>query len=254
MKITVERIITLFCLFCWILLLPACKSQEVSAPNSSELCSSQSSENKLIETPAITPSEQRSESSATSDAATFLTDESSLPSIILENTSEEENTLVTSSEIPAVSSSSSDISTAPPPASSPSEVAIAPEMPIPELTDSLPPESSAVPSVEAMDSSYLCDLIIGVNSHRTRPLNMEADLSASAQAHTEEMAQTKNLYHSCSGVESVGKGALEDGVKEGSLLTVHCSDLASDELLRIGVGAARDEDGSIYVCILGKTY
>lgn len=83
---------------------------------------------------------------------------------------------------------------------------------------------------------------------------MDAGLSANAQAHAEEMAQTKRLYHACSGVESVGKGAFEDGVKEGSLLTVHCSDLASEELIRIGAGAARDEDGSIYVCILGKTY
>lgn len=83
---------------------------------------------------------------------------------------------------------------------------------------------------------------------------MDADLSATAQAHAEEMARTKSLYHSCSGVESVGKGAFENGVKEGSLLTVHCSDLASDDILRIGVGAARDENGAIYVCILGKTY
>ena len=108
--------------------------------------------------------------------------------------------------------------------------------------------------MKVMGSAYLYDLLSGVNSHRSKPLNMDAVLSAIAQAHAEEMAQTKSLYHSCSGVESVGKGGFEDGVKEGSLLTVHCSDLASEELIRIGAGAARDENGSIYVCILGKTY
>lgn len=46
---------------------------------------------------------------------------------------------------------------------------------------------------------------------------LDKDLfQATAQAHVEEMARTKCLYHSCSGVESVGRGAFEDGVKEGS--------------------------------------
>lgn len=254
MKITVKRIVNLLCLFCGLLLLPACMMKETSDSTSVELCSAQSSENKPIETPAITPLEQRSESSATSDAATYLPDESSSIPDISEYTPKAENTMVTSSEIPAVSSSSSEISATPQPAASPSKVAPETEISTPEPPDPLPPESSAVPSVEAMDSAYLCDLLIGVNSHRNSPLNMDTDLSATAQAHAEEMAQMKSLYHSCSGVESVGKGAFEDGKKEGSMLTVHCSDLASEELIRIGVGAARDKDGSIYVCILGKTY
>ena len=154
----------------------------------------------------------------------------------------------------AVSSPSSEVPAAPQTAYYPPEEASQSKTSAPERPDTPPPVPSDGSSVEAMGNAYLYDLLLGVNSHRSKPLNMDADLSAAAQAHAEEMAQTKNLYHSCSGVESVGKGAFEDGVKEGSLLTVHCSDLASEELIRIGAGAARDEDGSIYVCILGKTY
>lgn len=149
---------------------------------------------------------------------------------------------------------SSEMSAAPQPTSSPVEEASETEISTSEPSATHSPESSAAPTVQPMDSEYLCDLLSGVNSHRSNPLNMDADLSAAAQAHAEEMARTKSLYHSCSGVESVGKGAFEYGVKEGSLLTVHCSDLASNEIRRIGVGAARDENGAIYVCILGKTY
>lgn len=250
MKIKVKRIISWSCLLCGLLLLLACTTKETANSGFEEFFSAQS----LSEIPTRTPTEPASELFSAVDTAASLPGESSNPSQITEGSSEVSENKMSSSPERAVSSSSSEMSAVPQPASSPSEVAIASEMPIPEPPGLLPPVSSYTPSVQPMDSAYLCNLLSGVNSHRSKPLNMDADLSVSAQAHAEEMAQTKSLYHSCSGVESVGKGAFEDGVKEGSMLTVHCSDLASEELIRIGAGAARDEDGSIYVCILGKTY
>lgn len=255
MKFTVKRIIALLCLFCELLLLPACMAEETSYTSPEEFCSAQPSESQSIEMLTRTLAESPAESFTASDETANLPDIPSSTPDIPEHTSNAENRVAAAPETSAVpSSSSNEMGTVSQPASSPSEEASEPEISTPKPPDTLSPESSAAPSVQPMNSAYLYDLLSGVNSHRNKPLNMDADLSASAQAHAEEMARTKNLYHSCSGVESVGKGAFDDGVKEGSLLTVHCADLASDEALRIGSGAARDENGSIYVCILGKTY
>ena len=94
------------------------------------------------------------------------------------------------------------------------------------------------------------NVLAAVNSYRQTQLEMDSDLSATAQAHAEAMALSKSTYHSCRGVESVGSGGYEQGVA----LTMHNSALTEEKVVRIGVGAARDENGSIYVCILGKTY
>lgn len=254
MEIKVKRITSLFCLLCGLLLLPACTTKETASSGSEELSRVQSLDSIPAEAPTGTTTEPVSELFSAVDTVASLSGEPSSPSHITESNSEkEENGIMSASEI-AAQSPSSERTAAPQTASYPPEEASQSETSPPELFDTPPPVLSDAPRVEAMGSAYLYDLLSGVNSHRSKPLNMNADLSASAQAHAEKMAQTKNLYHACSGVESVGKGAFEDGVKEGSLLTVHCSDLASEELIRIGAGAARDEDGSIYVCILGKTY
>lgn len=115
-------------------------------------------------------------------------------------------------------------------------------------------ESKPSVTVTPMNQEYLNDLLAGVNDHRQTKLPLNADLCSTAQAHAEKMARERKLYHECQGVESVGSGGYEDGFKQGSMLTVHCPDLADEALARIGVGAARDRDGSIYVCILGKMY
>lgn len=252
MKITVKRVIALLCLFCGLLLLPACMAEEAPSTSSEGFCSTQPIESQSIEMPARTLAKAPAESFNASDSTADLSDTPSLAPDIPERTSNAENRVPTVSEISSVPLS--EMCAAPQTASSPSEETSQPGTSAPEFPDTPPQESSVAPSVQPMDSAYLCNLLSGVNLHRSGPLDMDADLSAAAQAHALEMAQTKSLYHSCSGVESVGKGAFDDGVKEGSLLTVHCSDLASEELIRIGVGAAKDEDGSIYVCILGKTY
>ena len=246
MEIKVRRIISWSCLLCGLLLLPACTAKETVNSGSEELSRAQPLDSIPAEAPTGTPTEPASELfSAVDTAASLPGAPSSSSHITVNNSEKEENGIVFSSEISAPSPSS-ERTAAPQTASYPPEEA--------SQSETSPPVLFDAPRVEAMGSAYLYDLLSGVNSHRSKPLNMDADLSASAQAHAEEMAQSKSLYHSCSGVESVGKGAFEDGVKEGSMLTVHCSDLASEELIRIGAGAARDEDGSIYVCILGKTY
>lgn len=142
------------------------------------------------------------------------------------------------------------VETPPAPAPTPAPTPEPTPVPTPEPT----PEPIPEPSAKDMGSGYKESVLAGVNSYRQTQLCMDGELSGIAQAHAEAMALSKSTYHSCRGVESVGSGAFEDGFSEGTILTVHCSALSEEKVVRIGVGAARDENGSIYVCILGKTY
>lgn len=117
-----KRIVIPLCLFCGLLLLPACMGNDVSIPDSEELRSAQPSESQPLEAPSKTAAESPAESSATSDATTYLPDESSLASNIPENTTEAENPVATSSETSAVPSSSSSETSAIPQPTSPAEV------------------------------------------------------------------------------------------------------------------------------------
>lgn len=105
-----------------------------------------------------------------------------------------------------------------------------------------------------METDYKMSVLDGVNSYRKSALAIDQNLSAIAQSHSMKMALQKKAWHECSGIESVAAGAYRDGFLEGTILTIHCSDLAADKVKRIGVGAARDENGSIYVCVYAKTY
>ena len=126
--------------------------------------------------------------------------------------------------------------------------------PEPTPSEEPEPEPAPEPSATDMGAAYKANVLAAVNSYRQTQLEMDSDLSATAQAHAEAMALSKSTYHSCRGVESVGSGGYEDGYKQGVALTMHNSALTEEKVVRIGVGAARDENGSIYVCILGKTY
>ena len=124
----------------------------------------------------------------------------------------------------------------------------------PTLSEETEPEPAPEPSATDMGAAYKANVLAAVNSYRQTQLGMDSDLSATAQAHAEAMALSKSTYHFCRGVESVGSGAYDDGYKQGVALTLHCSALTEEKVVRIGVGAACDENGSIYVCIFGKTY
>lgn len=211
MKTKVKRITSLFCLFCGLLLLPACTTKETANSGSEELSRVQTLDSIPAEAPTGTPTETPSKLFSAVDTTTSVLEESSNPSQITESSSEVSENKMSSSPKRTVSSPSSEVPAAPQTASYPPKEASQPETSPPELPDTPPPVPSDAPSVETMGSAYLYDLLLGVNPHRINPLNMDADLSTIAQAHAEEMAQTKSLYHSCSGVESVGKVPLRTG-------------------------------------------
>lgn len=105
-----------------------------------------------------------------------------------------------------------------------------------------------------MGTDYKTNILDGINSYRKSSLAMDQNLSEIAQSHAMKMALQKKAWHECAGIESVAAGAYRDGYLEGTILTIHCSDLAEDKVKRVGVGAAQDENGSIYVCVYAKTY
>lgn len=59
MKIIVKRIVILLCLFCGLLLLPACMSEEASSISSEELCSAQPPEASQSKRPQEHPQKRQ---------------------------------------------------------------------------------------------------------------------------------------------------------------------------------------------------
>lgn len=115
-------------------------------------------------------------------------------------------------------------------------------------------EPTAAPKAFDMGDDYKTNILDGINSYRKSSLAMDQNLSEIAQSHAMKMALQKKAWHECTGIESVAAGAYRDGFLQGTILTIHCSDLAEDKVKRIGVGAAKDENRSIYVCVYAKTY
>jgi uncharacterized protein YkwD len=129
--------------------------------------------------------------------------------------------------------------------------------PRPEPTSK--PTATQQTGVTAMSSAYKKAVLSGVNYVRTHNGNyaadaiehLDSDLSARAQKHAEEMAAKGEIFHSSWGPESVSCGNLENGESAGSRSAVHAAGLLDSEITRIGVGAARSADGTIYLCVDG---
>jgi len=65
------------------------------------------------------------------------------------------------------------------------------------------------------------------------------------------MAAKGDIFHSSWGPESVSCGNLSNGENAGVQSAVHAAGLLDPEITRIGVGAARGADGTIYLCVDG---
>jgi uncharacterized protein YkwD len=110
-----------------------------------------------------------------------------------------------------------------------------------------------------MSSSYRNAVLSGVNYARAHNGDYSADpighldgsLSAMAQKHAEEMAAKGEIFHSSWGPESVSCGDLTNGENAGVQSAVHAAGLLDSGITRIGVGAAKSADGTIYLCVDG---
>lgn len=122
------------------------------------------------------------------------------------------------------------------------------------------PTATSEPSgITVMSSAYKKAVLSGINYVRSHNGEYSADaidhldsaLSAKAQKHAEEMAAKGEIFHSSWGPESVSCGNLTNGQNAGVQSAVHAAGLLDSEITRIGVGAAKSADGTIYLCVDG---
>ena len=125
----------------------------------------------------------------------------------------------------------------------------------------MPTTTPAPAGVTPMPASYKNAVLSGVNYVRTHNGEYTADpidyldsaLSAMAQKHAEDMAAKGEIFHSGYGPESVSCGCagMTNGENAGAQSAIHAPGLLDPEITRIGVGAAKSADGTIYLCVAG---
>ena len=128
------------------------------------------------------------------------------------------------------------------------------------------PGSTATPFSEAgytyMPGDYEQSVCDGVNWTRFNngaystdvPVVMDAGLCEQAREHAMKMAKVGDIFHSGMGyAESVAKGASSNGESAGARSAVHASSLLDPDVTRLGVGAVKTSDGTIYLCVMGST-
>ena len=84
---------------------------------------------------------------------------------------------------------------------------------------------------------------------------LDADLCTRAKEHAIAMANAGDIFHSdyakAGHPESVTMYASSDGYLEGVAAGVHADNLLLPETVRLGVGAVKTPDGTIYLSVLG---
>jgi hypothetical protein len=84
---------------------------------------------------------------------------------------------------------------------------------------------------------------------------LDSDLCAKSKDHAIAMANAGDIFHSdfakAGHHESVTMYASSDGFTEGSVAGIHADNLLLPETVRLGVGAVKTADGTIYLSVLG---
>ena len=114
-----------------------------------------------------------------------------------------------------------------------------------------------------MPQEYLQAVCDGLNNARQNNgewstdvlVVLDADLCARAKEHAIAMANAGDIFHSDFAKEghpeSVTMYASSDGYLEGVAASVHADNLLLPETVRLGVGAVKTPDGTIYLSVLG---
>ena len=129
------------------------------------------------------------------------------------------------------------------------------------------PGSTATPFKDASEAVYtylpdeyiqaVCD---GVNYRRQNngvystniPVRLDPTLCSQAKEHALKMAKAEDIFHSGLGyAESVAMGSLSNGYNQGGAAAVHAPSLTDPDVTRLGVGAVKTSDGTIYLCVMG---
>ena len=117
--------------------------------------------------------------------------------------------------------------------------------------------------ITSMPQEYLQAVCDGLNNTRQNNgewstdvlVVLDADLCARAKEHAIAMANAGDIFHSdfakAGHPESVTMYASSDGYLEGVAAGVHADNLLLPETVRLGVGAVKASDGTIYLSVLG---
>jgi len=117
--------------------------------------------------------------------------------------------------------------------------------------------------ITSMPQEYLQAVCDGLNNARQNNgewstdvlVVLDADLCARAKDHAIAMANAGDIFHSdfakAGHPESVTMYASSDGYLEGVAAGVHADNLLLPETIRLGVGAVKTSDGTIYLSVLG---
>ena len=117
--------------------------------------------------------------------------------------------------------------------------------------------------ITTMPQEYLQAVCDGLNYKRQNNgdwstdviVVLDADLCARAKDHAIAMANAGDIFHSdyakAGHPESVTMYASSDGYLEGVAAGVHADNLLLPETVRLGVGAVKTPDGTIYLSVLG---
>ena len=117
--------------------------------------------------------------------------------------------------------------------------------------------------ITSMPQEYLQAVCDGLNYKRQNNgdwstdviVVLDADLCARAKDHAIAMANAGDIFHSdyakAGHPESVTMYASSDGYLEGVAAGVHADNLLLPETVRLGVGAVKTPDGTIYLSVLG---
>lgn len=242
-----KKHIMIFLLCTALITLSGCQTAIIENPFPSEISATVSPDETLFQTLAITPTATIFQS-----ATPVLS-----PTAFMETPQVTASVLASSTPAPTLNPTRTPKPTVTPTARPTKEASISPT-PKPKST----PKPTTTPepsSVTPMSSAYKNAVLSGVNYVRTHNGDYSADaidhldsaLSAKAQKHAEEMAAKGEIFHSSWGPESVSCGDLGNGENAGVQSAVHAAGLLDSEITRIGVGAARSADGTIYLCVDG---
>ena len=117
--------------------------------------------------------------------------------------------------------------------------------------------------ITSMPQEYLQAVCDGLNNARQNNgewstdvlVVLDADLCSRAKDHAIAMANAGDIFHSdfakAGHPESVTMYASSDGYLEGVAAGIHADNLLLPETIRLGVGAVKTSDGTIYLSVLG---
>jgi uncharacterized protein YkwD len=230
-----------------LLVLSGCERAVVESPAPSE----------IVTVVMLTATALQTEAGIPSATNLLVTTPTPTPTVLVEMPEAMASELVSNTPSPTLTPSPTPMPTAKP---TPRPTKRASITPTPKPASTFMPAATSEPSgVIPMSSSYKNAVLSGVNYVRMHNGEYAADaidrldssLSAKAQKHAEEMAAKGEIFHSSWGPESVACGDLGNGESAGVRSAVHAAGLLDPEITRIGVGAAKSVDGTIFLCVDG---